>query len=77
MRITVKVEQRVHKYLKKLQYEKFKRTGIQVTLSDIIEEAIKWHRECNIAHFVRTEKNLILRNSFIILDMIARNWRNW
>jgi len=41
MRITVKVEQRVHKYLKKLQYEKFKRTGIQVTLSDIIEEAIK------------------------------------
>ena len=37
----------------------------------------KWHREGNIAHFVRTEKNLILRNSFIILDMIARNWKNW
>lgn len=41
MRITVKVEKRVHKYLKKLQYKKFQDTGVQVTLSDIIEEAIK------------------------------------
>ena len=32
----------------------------------------KWHREGNVVHFVRTEKNLILWNSFIILDMIAR-----
>ena len=41
MRVTVKVEHRVHNYLKKLQYKKFKETGIQVTLSDIIEEALK------------------------------------
>jgi len=41
MRITVKVDASVHKKLKKLQYKKFKDTGIQVTLSDIIEEAIK------------------------------------
>ncbi len=41
VRITVKVDHRVHKYLKKLQYKKFKDTGIQVTLSDIIEDAIK------------------------------------
>ncbi len=40
-RVTIKVDVPVHKKLKRLQYKEFKQTGIQVSLSDIINEALK------------------------------------
>lgn len=40
-RITVKVEKKVHKKLKMLQYLTFKKTGTQYSLSDLIEMGMK------------------------------------
>lgn len=41
MRVTIKIDEKVHRKLKKLQYQTFRDTGVAVSLSKVIEEALK------------------------------------
>jgi len=41
MRVTIKIDAKIHKKLKKLQYEAFRDTGVAVSLSDVIKDVLQ------------------------------------
>jgi len=41
MRVTIKIDEKVHKKLKKMQYQAFRDKGNTISLSDIIKEVLK------------------------------------